>query len=559
LDPSAAQFDLVIVGGGTAGCVAANRLSASPRTRVLLLEAGPNVAPDRGSEDVLDLYPRSHANMAYRWPGCVGRWTSDAGPLAPLHQARILGGGSSVMGMIAIRGLPQDYDAWASGGASGWGWSDVLPYFRRLETDHDHQGPLHGADGPTQIRRNSVEDWPPLARAALRFARARGLAWVEDLNADPRDGYGPAPLFAAAQRRSGAAIDYLDPVVRSRRNLSILTGAEVTGLAFDGRRVVGVTYRGPEGSRSVLAREVVLAAGALLTPELLLRSGVGPPEALRRVGVPVRADVAGVGQNLQNHAMLSLAAHLRRRGRAIRPAGNPATGFFRLSTGDGPGQIGMVVGARSTWHGIAERVATFTLVLLAPRSRGEVRLERGEDSALRRAVTFNLLGDERDVAALTAGFRLMAEVAQSPEVRPLTGPPAPVTRLDRVGRFHATSRLNRLRTPLIGAAMDLPLVGDGAVGLLGDRELLRGGLADAARVRAHVAAALSGAGHHAGACRMGAAGDPGAVVDPEGRVRGVGGLRVIDASVMPIIPRAPTNLSVLMVAEKLSDVIAAAA
>jgi 5-(hydroxymethyl)furfural/furfural oxidase len=191
---------------------------------------------------VLDTFASSYYNKSYMWPGLAAHWrTRDTSPSTPYDQARIMGGGSSVMGMVALRGTPDDYDEWEQMGATGWNWGEVLPYFRKLETDSDFQGDLHGDSGPIPIRRTPREDWPPLTRAIEQFIRERQIPHIIDMNGDFRDGYGSLPMSNTPARRGSTAMSYLDAGTRARKNLTILTGANVTRLQFEGKRVTGVS------------------------------------------------------------------------------------------------------------------------------------------------------------------------------------------------------------------------------------------------------------------------------------------------------------------------------
>ena len=415
-------FDTIIIGAGSAGCVLANRLSAQSARSVLLIEAGRDTAPGHEPADVLDTFASSYYNKAYMWPGLKAHWrTRETSAETTFDQGRIMGGGSSVMGQIALRGTPADYDEWAELGAAGWSWSEVLPYFRKLETDSDFRGDLHGDSGPIPIRRTPREQWPPLSRAVDQYASESQTPHIADMNGDFRDGIGSLPMSNTAMRRGSTAMSYLDAGVRARKNLTIVTGATVTGFLFDGRRVSGVSAIVDGASRDFRGGEIVLSAGAIHSPAFLLRAGIGPAAELRALGIDVVADLRGVGRNLQNHPLLFLAAHLRRGARqqkTLRP--HPMT-CLRYSSGmpaTPPSDMYIAAHSKTSWSALGRQIATFNATIFKPASRGRVTLV-SPDPARRPRIEFNFVGEEIDLLRLMDGFRRIVALVSSDPVRAL--------------------------------------------------------------------------------------------------------------------------------------------
>lgn len=531
------EFDYIVVGAGSSGCVLAGRLSEDPATRVLLLEAGP---PDRSLWIHLPMgYGKTMWSSRYNW-----RFETEPEP--NMNHRRIywprgktLGGSSAINGLIYIRGQREDYEHWAALGNAGWGYDAVLPYFIRSEGNQRGADALHGGDGPLKV--SDIAARHALIEAFIAGAQQRGVPRTEDFNGVAQEGAGYYQLTTHRGWRCSTATAYLRPA-RRRPNLRIETGALADRLLFDGRRAVGVSYRqGGEAKTARCRAELLLSAGAIQSPQLLQLSGIGPRALLERLGIALLHELPGVGENLQDHLQVRLGYECSKPittndqldswfGRAgmglqwlLRRGGPLAVGInqggcFMRALEDANGkpvaarpdiQFHVATLSADMAGGKVHPYSGFTLSVcqLRPESRGHIRI-RSPDAADPPEMRPNYLATELDRATAVAGVKAARAIAAAPAMRPY---------------------VKREVKPGPGAASNA--------------ELLAFCRNDGATIF-----------HPAGTCRMGS--DPLAVVDARLRVHGVAGLRVVDCSAMPTLPSGNTNAAAVMMAEKAVDLIA---
>ncbi len=558
------ETDYIIVGGGSSGCVLASRLTENPAVRVILLEAGIDAARPEDFPDLASPYPGiAYSNPRYTWDNLKASlpYSGSNRPdrkTTRYEQARVLGGGSAINGVGANRGSPHDYDEWGQMGVEGWSFKECLPYFKKLERDLDIDNELHGQTGPFPIRRRGAEIWTPFTDAMLALCAKRGIPFLPDQNGRWDDGIFEMTVNMDEQkRRVSTAWAYLTPEVRRRPNLEIRTETRVSRIVVAEGRARGVLVQRGGEKEELRAHRIIVCSGALASPAILMRSGIGPAPHLADCGIETLHHLPGVGQNLMEHPSSGLVPFLKPGARQKGPLDYHIPIGYRFSScveGCPPGDMHMNFVTRAAWHSVGGQLGSLFFWVNKSYSRGQLLLDPAAPDGPPR-IDFRMLSDRRDLVRLADAFERAVGLATDPSLNAvISGIYA--GGMSEFGKlFSKQSRLGAVVTGVGALGLDLigPLREKAFPYMLSNFNDPKRLAANRDELEAYIAETVGGVWHPSCTCRMGPDGDRMAVTDSNGKVRGLDGLYVSDASIMPTIPCANTNLPTIMIAEKIAD------